>query len=255
MRELGLTPTASRSPGRGSSRRAVARRTQAGLDFYDRLVDELLARGHRAVRHALPLGSAAGARGRGRLGRPRHRRRVRRVRRGRRRGGSATGSGTGSRTTSRGCIAWLGYGRGVHAPGRTSDRPTRSPRRTTCCSRTGGRSRSLRREAPDARGRASRSTSTPVDPASATPEDVRRPAAVRRRAATAGSSTRSPRRAIRPTCSSTSAPLAPLVQAGDLDGDRGAARLPRRQLLPARASSRARAGRRRRRRSCRQAAR
>ena len=55
-----------------------------GLDFYDRLVDELLAQRDRAVRDALPLGHAAGARGRGRLARARDRRRVRRVRRGRR---------------------------------------------------------------------------------------------------------------------------------------------------------------------------
>ena len=54
---------------------------QAGLDFYSRLVDELLERGIAPVAHALPLGPAAGAGGRGRLDRPRHRRAVRRVRR------------------------------------------------------------------------------------------------------------------------------------------------------------------------------
>ena len=37
-----------------------------GLDFYDRLVDELLKQRHRALRDALSLGSAAGARGQGR---------------------------------------------------------------------------------------------------------------------------------------------------------------------------------------------
>ena len=37
--------TASRSPGRGSSPTAAARRTSAGLDFYRRLVDGLLERG------------------------------------------------------------------------------------------------------------------------------------------------------------------------------------------------------------------
>ena len=57
---------------------------EAGLDFYDRLVDALLASGIAAVRHALPLGPAAAARGRRRLAEPRHRRGVRRVRRGRR---------------------------------------------------------------------------------------------------------------------------------------------------------------------------
>ena len=43
------------------------RSTRAGLDFYDRLVDELLAAGIEPVRDPLPLGSAAGARGRRRL--------------------------------------------------------------------------------------------------------------------------------------------------------------------------------------------
>ncbi len=36
---------------------------QAGLDFYSRLTDELLARDIDARRHALPLGSPPAARG------------------------------------------------------------------------------------------------------------------------------------------------------------------------------------------------
>ena len=60
---------------------------EAGLDFYDRLVDALLERGHRAPRDALPLGPAAGARGRRRLAGPGDGRRVRRLRR--RRGAAA----------------------------------------------------------------------------------------------------------------------------------------------------------------------
>ena len=39
------TPTASRSPGRGCSPTGTGRVNEAGLDFYDRLVDELLAHG------------------------------------------------------------------------------------------------------------------------------------------------------------------------------------------------------------------
>ena len=39
-----------------------------GLDFYDRLVDELLGARHHALAHALPLGPAAGARGRAAAG-------------------------------------------------------------------------------------------------------------------------------------------------------------------------------------------
>ena len=44
-----------------------------GLDFYQRLVDALLDARHRALADALPLGPAAGAGGRRRLARPRHR--------------------------------------------------------------------------------------------------------------------------------------------------------------------------------------
>ena len=63
----------------------------AGLDFYDRLVDDLLEAGHRARRHALPLGPAPGARGRGRLDRAGDRGPVRRLRRRSSRARSATG--------------------------------------------------------------------------------------------------------------------------------------------------------------------
>ena len=56
----------------------------------------------RAVRNALPLGHAAGARGRGRVAGARHRRRVLPSTSRRSRSGSATASATGSRTTSRG---------------------------------------------------------------------------------------------------------------------------------------------------------
>ncbi len=68
------TPTGSRSRGRGSCPTGRGRVNEAGLDFYDRLVDELLRQGHRAPRHALPLGPAAGPRGSRAAGRPRHRR-------------------------------------------------------------------------------------------------------------------------------------------------------------------------------------
>ena len=54
---------------------------QRGLDFYRRLVDELQRRGHRAVADALPLGPAAGARGRRGLDQPGHGLPLRRVRR------------------------------------------------------------------------------------------------------------------------------------------------------------------------------
>ena len=51
-----------------------------GLDFYDRLIDELLRRRHHAVGDAVPLGPAAGALPPRRLAEPRHRRLVRRLR-------------------------------------------------------------------------------------------------------------------------------------------------------------------------------
>ena len=38
-------PTGSRSPGRASSRTGRGRPSAAGIDFYDRLVDGLLAKG------------------------------------------------------------------------------------------------------------------------------------------------------------------------------------------------------------------
>ena len=79
-------PTASASPGRGSCPTADGAVNRAGLDYYDRLVDELLGERHHALPDAVPLGSAAVGPGRGRLGRPRGHRPVRRVRRYRRRG-------------------------------------------------------------------------------------------------------------------------------------------------------------------------
>ena len=57
----------------------------AGLDFYDRLVDALLARRNQPPADALPLGSAAAAAGRGRLDEPGHGPPVRRLRRAGRR--------------------------------------------------------------------------------------------------------------------------------------------------------------------------
>ena len=70
---------------------------QAGVDFYSRLVDGLLERGIQPGRHALPLGPAAGARGRRRLAGPGHRAAVRRLRRRHRRRRSVTGSTPGRR--------------------------------------------------------------------------------------------------------------------------------------------------------------
>ena len=93
----------------------------AGLAFYSDLVDALLARGHRARGHALPLGPAAGPRGRGRLDRT--------AATAERFGeyaavvAEALGDRVGRFFTVNEpwCSAYLGYASGVHAPGRTDD--------------------------------------------------------------------------------------------------------------------------------------
>ena len=69
----------------------------AGLDFYDRLTDALLARGHHADADALSLGPAAGAGGRRRLAVAGHRGPVRRLRGAWPPSGWPTGSTLGSR--------------------------------------------------------------------------------------------------------------------------------------------------------------
>ena len=100
----------------------------AGLDFYRRLVDELLGSGHRPVGHPLPLGPAAGAGGRAAAGRA---------------GTPPTASPTtraivhdalgdrvrtGPRSTSRGARPSSATPPGVHAPGRR-DPAAACPRR------------------------------------------------------------------------------------------------------------------------------
>ena len=110
-------PTGSRWPGRGSSRPGPGRSNQPGLDFYRRLVGRAARAGHHPVRHAVPLGPAAGAGGRAAAG------------------GPATPR-PGSPTTPRSwptrwpsstpywitlnepyCSAIIGYAEGRHAPG------------------------------------------------------------------------------------------------------------------------------------------
>ena len=87
-----------------------------GLDFYERLIDELLAKRHRAVRHALSLGFAAGAAGPRRLGNRRHRQSLRRLCRLRRRQAQRPGRSVSSPSTSSTTFVELGYGSGIFAP-------------------------------------------------------------------------------------------------------------------------------------------
>ena len=158
----------------------------------------------RAVRDALPLGHAAGARGRGRLAGARDRRGVRRVRRGRRR--------PARRPRAALDHAQRAVGRRLARPRRRASTrraarasATRSRRRTTCCSRTAGRSRRSGAAAPDARGR------DHAQPRARVPGDRHARGrgggvARRRRARTAGSSTRSSAAPTRRTCSSAATP-------------------------------------------------
>ena len=137
---------------------------QAGLDFYSRLVDGLLRARHRAGRHALPLGPAAGAGGRRRLAGPRHRAAVRRLRR--RIVGEALGDRVHTWTTLNEpwCSAYLGYASGVHAPGRT-DAGGRAGRRAPPEPRARpgrpGAARAGRRRPPSCRSRSTCTWSAP----------------------------------------------------------------------------------------------
>ena len=212
------------------ARRDRAASTRPGLDFYDRLVDELLARGHRPAPDALPLGPAAGARGGGRLAGPRDRGGLRRLRRRRRGAGSATGCATSPRSTSRTSSPTTATASARTPPGARTRTP-RSPRRTTSWSPTASG------VAGDPGGRA-RSVEVgivlnfhPAHPASRAPARPGGGDGRPRRGRTAGSSTRSPAAA---THSDTARLWGWRCERGARrrhGADRVAARLPRRQLL------------------------
>ena len=99
--------------------------------------------GHRAGGHPVPLGPAAGAAGRRRMGGTGDGVPLRRLRRPGRRAGSATGSGCGSRSTSRSIHTVYGHIWGMHAPGRSCS-TTRSRWCTTSCSAHGLATAALR---------------------------------------------------------------------------------------------------------------
>ena len=149
--------TGSRSRGRASSRRARARSNQEGVDFYRRLVDGLLRARHPPRDHAVPLGPAAAAAGRGRLGGPRHRRPVRAstpaVVFDALRDVDATWLTINEPKTT----AFVGYRWGSARAGDQRRRPGAPRPSTTSCSRTAWR---CRRSAPAAPRAASASRST-----------------------------------------------------------------------------------------------
>ena len=210
-------PTGSRSPGRGSSPTAPARSTRAGLDFYDRLVDELLGAAASTRRSRSTTGTcrrrwrtpAAGPTATPPSASPTTPRSCTTA--------SATGSRTWTTLNEPWCSAFLGYASGVHAPGPHATRRRPSAPRTTCCSATAWpprrcaprrasagrhhaqprpRSRRDRRRGATGRRPARR---RPAEP------DLPRPAA--------------PRRATRTTCSSdlAASPTWPSSSDGDLE--------------------------------------
>ena len=175
------------------------RSTRPASDFYDRLVDELLAAGIQPVADALPLGPAAGAGGRRRLDRPRHRLPVRRLRRRRGRRASATGSRCWTTLNEPWCSAFLGYGTGVHAPGRREPGAALRRRPPPAARARPGRRGAARRGGP-ARGRRSRSTRRGAPASPTRRADARRGPAHRRAAQPDLPRPDPARRATPPTC-------------------------------------------------------
>ena len=99
----------------------------------------LREREHHARDHALPLGPAAGARGRGRLGAARHGAALRGVRDDRRRRRSPTPARSGSTINEPQVVAHQGYRIGTHAPGRMRRRARRGGHPPPARSGTGSR--------------------------------------------------------------------------------------------------------------------
>ena len=130
---------------------------EAGLDFYDRLVDELLANGIAAVRRRSTTGTCrrrSRTRAAGRRARPPRRSSSTPRPSPTRLGDRVNALDHAQRAVGR-RVARLRLGR---ARARADERRrTRSPPRTTCCSRTAGRSTVLRARRPAPRS-ASRST-------------------------------------------------------------------------------------------------
>ena len=111
--------------------------------------------------------------------------------------------------------AWIGHSWGEHAPGRTSEARRRRGRPSPAARRTAGRSTRSGAPRPTRRS-ASRSTSRTRTRPPTRPR-TRRPRGRSTATATAGSSTRSSAARIPPTCSSATSWSAPFVHDGDLE--------------------------------------
>ena len=127
----------------------------------------------RAGRDALPLGPAAGARGRGRLAQPRHGRALRRVRGDVLRGLRRPRAAGGCTINEPWIIGLLGYLHGLHAPGDQGRRARRGDGVPPPAARARPRGRRSSARAAATAGSASRSTSAPHYPASDDPADRR----------------------------------------------------------------------------------
>ncbi len=121
----------------------------AGLDFYDRLRRRAARERRRAVRHALPLGPPAGARGPRRLDVARDRRGVRASTPRSSSPASAIASATGSRRTSRGWSPGSATGWASTLPAGRARRMPSPPAHHVLLAH-GRAAEVLRRDAPDA---------------------------------------------------------------------------------------------------------
>ena len=122
-----------------------------GLDFYDRLVDELLGNGIEPFVTLFHWDTPQALEDQGGLRVALDRRGVRRVRRGGRRAARRSRQHWITHNEPW-VVAWIGHG-GATTPRAVPPMPTRSRRRTTCCCRTAGPSEILRRSRPKLRGR------------------------------------------------------------------------------------------------------
>ena len=186
--DWGCRPTASRPRGRGCAPTA-ARVNPKGVDFYKRLVDELLDADilpwltlyHWDLPQAL-RSRAAGPTATPPTGSPSTRSTCTTR--------SATGSNVWTTLNEPWCSSFLGYTAGVHAPGHTA--PSRGPRwpRTTCCSATARRCGSCARATRRSTS-ASRSTSPSPTRSIRPTRPTSTPPGASTASSTAGSSTRS----------------------------------------------------------------